>query len=215
MTKEFPASSRTVIVAATDGSAASDDVIRTSAIFAARAAGPELHLLHVVEPMTDPGNRSTLLVTLPELLEVGRKILVQASEEAKQLFAGRIVTHLSIGAPWREILQLCANVNADVVIVGSHQRNGIERWLLGSVSEQIVRKASCQVLVARAKNYAEAAVPEIEPACAECLATQHASAGTKLWCTQHDHKREHPQSRLHYERPPRFAVGSMLLRPES
>jgi hypothetical protein len=135
---------------------------------------------------------------------------------ASALFAGRVSTHLGAGEPWREILQLATDLTADLVVVGSHRRKGIERLVLGSVSEQIVRKACCQVLVARPKDYGAAAIPEIEPACADCLATQRSTDGEKLWCAQHDHKRAHPHARLHYSSPPpSCGGGSMLLRPES
>jgi nucleotide-binding universal stress UspA family protein len=46
---------------------------------------------------------------------------------------------------------MAADVGADVIVVGSHGRGAIERLLLGSVSEQVVRHAPCPVLVVRPK----------------------------------------------------------------
>ena len=42
-----------------------------------------------------------------------------------------------------------------LIFIGSHGKTGIERLLLGSVSERIVREAQCPVMVVRAKTYAE------------------------------------------------------------
>ena len=131
-------------------------------------------------------------------------------ERAQAHFSGKIVSHLAVGVPWREILQLAANLQADVVVVGSHRRNTVQRWLLGSVSEQVVRKASCAVIVARPKDY-QSDVPEIEPACTDCLATQKKTDGESLWCERH--ARHHVHGRLHYELPSTFAVGSTTFRP--
>jgi nucleotide-binding universal stress UspA family protein len=61
--------------------------------------------------------------------------------------------HARIGKAAPEILALAHEVGADLIIVGSHGMTGVERLLLGSTSEQIVRDAGCTVEVARAKRY--------------------------------------------------------------
>jgi nucleotide-binding universal stress UspA family protein len=53
------------------------------------------------------------------------------------------------GDPRREILEEAKAWGADLIVVGSHGRTGLERWLLGSVAEHIVRHASCSVEVVR------------------------------------------------------------------
>ncbi len=65
--------------------------------------------------------------------------------------------HARIGKPVAEILGLAREVGADVIIVGSHGLTGLERLVLGSTSEKIVREAGCTVEVARPKQY-----PEVE-----------------------------------------------------
>lgn len=51
-----------------------------------------------------------------------------------------------------EILRVAEEWNADLIILGSHGRTGVSRWLLGSVAEHVVRHASCSVEVARHKS---------------------------------------------------------------
>lgn len=50
------------------------------------------------------------------------------------------------GDPAAEIIELAKQTNADLIVMGTHGRGGIGRLLMGSVAEQIVRKAPCAVL---------------------------------------------------------------------
>ena len=47
------------------------------------------------------------------------------------------------------VCRIAGELGVDVIVVGSHGRGAIERLLLGSVSDQIVRHAPCPVLVIR------------------------------------------------------------------
>jgi nucleotide-binding universal stress UspA family protein len=50
------------------------------------------------------------------------------------------------GAPAPQILQYAAEVTTDLLVLGTHGRSGFERLMLGSVTEKVLRKASCPVL---------------------------------------------------------------------
>ncbi|HTR50383.1 MAG TPA: universal stress protein [Kofleriaceae bacterium] len=74
--------------------------------------------------------------------------------------------HARIGKAADEILDLAREVGADLIIVGSKGLKGVERLVLGSVSEKVVREAGCTVEVARAKTYEHVDlldVKEVEP----------------------------------------------------
>jgi nucleotide-binding universal stress UspA family protein len=78
----------------------------------------------------------------------GRQLL---EREAKQLRALGIETvlELRIGDPAEEILHAAQELSADLVVVGSKGMTSIERFLIGSVSDRILKHAPCSVLIAR------------------------------------------------------------------
>jgi nucleotide-binding universal stress UspA family protein len=54
------------------------------------------------------------------------------------------------GDPAAEILRIAQDTNSDLIVMGTHGRSGLGRLLMGSVAEQVVRKASCPVLTVKA-----------------------------------------------------------------
>jgi nucleotide-binding universal stress UspA family protein len=69
--------------------------------------------------------------------------------------------HVRIGKAAEELLALARDVGADLIIVGSKGLTGVERIVLGSVSEKVVREAKCTVEVARPKTYDYVELAEI------------------------------------------------------
>jgi len=96
----------------------------------------------------------------------------------------RVICHLRRDAVAEQIAQTAADLEADLVLVGTHGRRGAARLLLGSVAESTVRLAPCPVLVVRPKAIPEA-LPRIEPPCPRCVEARVASEGKVLWCAQH------------------------------
>ena len=96
----------------------------------------------------------------------------------------QVVAHQRLDVPSEEIARLAGELDADIVVLGTHGRKGFSRLLLGSVAEATVRLAPCAVLVVRPKT-PPAETPAIEPPCPRCLAARHDSSGTELWCEQH------------------------------
>jgi nucleotide-binding universal stress UspA family protein len=115
--------------------------------------------------------------------------------------------HARIGRPAEQILQLAAEVEADVICVGSHGHTGLSRLVLGSVSERVLRGADCPVIAARAKTYAEADQPGIEPEapCPKCETVRRESGGTSWWCNEHAGDQLSPK-RHAYRRPARQSI---------
>ena len=52
------------------------------------------------------------------------------------------------GSPWEEVIAAATSVHADLIVLGTHGRRGLNRALLGSVAEKVVRMARIPVLTA-------------------------------------------------------------------
>ncbi len=198
-------------IAAVDDTESASHVVEVAAGIA-RSMGPaELHLIHVIDVPGANAVPSNPLTTLEDRIDHGRVVLDALRAEAQGRFGGRVVGHLAAGEPWREIVQLAASLGADLLVVGTNDRTGLKRLVLGSVAERVTRKAQCPVLVARRKDYHVRVDPQIEPPCPDCVEVQRATNREKLWCKRH--YASHPRGATHYELPEGFGAGSMLLRP--
>jgi nucleotide-binding universal stress UspA family protein len=203
----------TVYVVGIDGSEYANHVLETAGgLCVALGGAAELHILHVLPlPPTVPVMGMAPLVQPMDLLGEGRMIVDRACVEAAKRYSGCIVGHIAAGEACREITLLAAALCADLVVVGTAGRTGLARLALGSVAEKVVRNAGCPVLVVRPKDHGASVAPAIEPPCPDCVAVQKDTARAQLWCQRHGE--HHTHGRLHYEMPPSFALGTMLIRP--
>jgi nucleotide-binding universal stress UspA family protein len=71
--------------------------------------------------------------------------------------------HARIGKAAPEILALAEEIGADLIIVGSKRLTSLERLILGSTSEHVMREAGCTVEIARAKRYPDVTLIPVEP----------------------------------------------------
>lgn len=73
-------------------------------------------------------------------------------------------SHYRVGRPSVEVVQLAVDLDADLVVVGTHGRKGLTRFVVGSVASSILADARCPVFVVRPKDHENLGeVPEIEP----------------------------------------------------
>lgn len=59
--------------------------------------------------------------------------------------------HVLMGTPASRLVEFANERGCDLVVIPSHGRRGLDRWLMGSVAERVVRLAPCPVLVLRAE----------------------------------------------------------------
>ena len=121
----------------------------------ATAAGGELVLVHVLVEQPLFGETVFSMDRVQSVYDAarafGQKTLDAWTEQAR----GKGLTAraaLRTGVPYREILDLVADERADLVVIGTHGRGGIDRALLGSVADRVVRLAPCPVLTVRAPD---------------------------------------------------------------
>ena len=63
---------------------------------------------------------------------------------------------LPVGVPFEEIVKTAADEHVDMIVMGTHGRSGLNRLLLGSVAERVIRLAPCPVVTVRQKAVAAA-----------------------------------------------------------
>jgi nucleotide-binding universal stress UspA family protein len=197
-----------IIVVGVDFSETSELAVQEAFLAAAQRKDAEVHLVNVVQTYGAqvsyemPVDASALTVlTMTEARARLRRYADQAlarflAQNPNQGFA-RVVAHLRFDGIADEIAQLAADLEADLVVVGTHGRRGLSRLLLGSTAEATVRLAPCPVLVVRPKRLPEAA-PRIEPPCPRCVETRRASGGQEMWCEQH--RERHGQRHTYHQR---------------
>lgn len=193
--------SRMVILTAVDASRAAGQVVAAAAQIASLPGG-ELHLVHVIE--TPVANHLT------SQLEDARETMARATAALPP--SVRSTIHIAAGDPATQILQVAANIHADMIVVGTRAMSTLERFLLGSVVEPVTRRAQCPVYVVRPKDYHTSRVPDVEPPCPDCLDMQRRTHGDELWCKRHSAR--HVRANVHYELPEGYGAGAALLQSE-
>jgi len=142
------------ILLAIDGSTCSKQAIR-KVITQVRSKGTQVHVLHVIEPITAYISAGMIPHYVPHVDQIeedrkkeAQKLLAQAVRQLRE--AGfRASEVLQRGNPKVKIIDHAKEWRADLIVVGSHGWRGFSRFLMGSVSETVVRHARCSVEVVR------------------------------------------------------------------
>lgn len=137
------------------------------AVAIAQACDAELRIVHVLPsiPLDPPypvGTGSLYRNQTREILEQGQKQL--AREVGRWSHVDVELSHdlvIDLAAPG--ILAAAESYGADLIVVGTHGRTGVTRFLLGSVAQKVAQRATCDVLVTRGpipkSGYREVLVP--------------------------------------------------------
>ncbi|MDH3453913.1 MAG: universal stress protein [Desulfuromonadales bacterium] len=124
------------------------------ALTLAKLAGANLHVLHVINEL-DEHQRVMIPSEAFKVLE--KTIELQAVTELDRFCRERAAdlattTYAVVGTPFLMILETGEKVNADLIVMGTHGRNGVERVIVGSTAERVVRRSKIPVLTVRSVN---------------------------------------------------------------
>ena len=125
------------------------------ALTLAGLAGAEIHVLHVIGEFADR-RKSQIQPEAMVLLE--REVELQAIKEMEDFCRGkfdeevRYQTEVVMGIPFEEILKRAKSLSADLIVVGTHGRTGLEHVLVGSTAERLVRRSTIPVLTVRSET---------------------------------------------------------------
>lgn len=122
------------------------------AVDVARATGARLLLAQSVPTVADL-SLGTSWDVLPGNVEEVAQATASAylQETAARLESDGVPAHTKVlrGEPARQLLQTAASDDADLIVMATHGRSGLRRFLLGSVADRVVREAGRPVLLVR------------------------------------------------------------------
>lgn len=133
------------ILVPTDGSAVAGRAMET-ALALATAYDSALHTLYVVDIGNLPSDEDSDAWLIEGALEAdGERVLGEARDRADR--AGiHVESAIRHGHPSKAIRQYVRDNEIDLVVLGTHGHRGLDRFLLGSVAERVVRTAAVPVL---------------------------------------------------------------------
>jgi nucleotide-binding universal stress UspA family protein len=138
------------LLCATDGWSRSEQAAR-HAVELAAALGARLTLLHVLDPAEYAGREGT--IAEEEILDAAfaeARALVHAARRRAQLAGVECALALVLHhQPYQAILERADALSADLIVMASHGRRGLEAVLLGSETQKVITHGRLPVLVVR------------------------------------------------------------------
>ena len=140
------------ILVPVDFSTHSARAVQVAAELAHRYEG-SLEIVHIFDPVAYPLPDGYVMFTRPQLDEMFAGFdaaLAKYQQVAQAAGVSRVQTHVRQGPCAAEICEFAREGGFDLVVMGTHGRRGLNRLLLGSVAERVLRTAPCPVLTLRA-----------------------------------------------------------------
>ncbi|KAB1188475.1 MULTISPECIES: universal stress protein [Haloferax] len=135
------------ILVPTDGSKAAERAIQ-HALDIAQTYGARIHALYVVDTSIYTSLDAGADVVIDALEREG-KVATRHVEEAADAAGVDVDTEVVTGTAYRSIHKYIEDHDIDLVVMGTHGRTGLSHYLLGSVTERVVRTSTVPVLTVR------------------------------------------------------------------
>jgi nucleotide-binding universal stress UspA family protein len=137
------------ILVAVDGSQEAEWAFKKS-IEIVKRNNASLNLVHVVDSRSFATAEAYDRSITERAEKYGRELLEDYKKKAEKAGVKDVVTILEYGSPKITISRdVAKKIKADLIICGATGMNAVERFLIGSVSENIARSAHCDVLIVR------------------------------------------------------------------
>ncbi|MDQ2052576.1 universal stress protein [Natronolimnohabitans sp. A-GB9] len=92
------------------------------------------------------GDRDDFEATIEPLETEAKRAVTTVDERARRLDDVEVITVVREGAPDETIVAYADEIEADLIVMGTHGRRGLPRYLLGSTTERVVRTVDVPVL---------------------------------------------------------------------
>ena len=135
------------ILIPTDGSSTAE-IAAQQGIGLAKAIGAKVYGLYVIDTSTFIGvPTEAIWENMKDLLEEEGKNTLSRLEKMAEEDGVEHEMILSEGSPYKNIIRTAEEKEVDLIVMGTAGRVGLDRFLLGSVAEKVVRTAPCSVTV--------------------------------------------------------------------
>lgn len=141
------------ILIAVEDSPYSDEAIRYGMMLA-KKMGSQIALVHADDiPVTTPYVADPMLaetpLLIPEIMHIQEEASKNLMDRIKKQYGEdlKITVYSKVGRAQDEILAASEEFGADLIILGTHGRTGLDHFISGSVSESVARKAKCPVMI--------------------------------------------------------------------
>lgn len=116
----------------------------------AESLGAKVHALYVIESQMSglPSKSLNQVETMDEMEEYGEKLTARVAEMAEERGL-EAETAVRKGKPYEEIVEFADENDVDAIVMGTRGRSGIEDYLIGNVTEKVVRTANVPVVTLR------------------------------------------------------------------
>ncbi len=138
------------ILVPTDGSRGVEKAINCATAIAL-AFDAKVYVLFVVEPPAlffEYANIAEKNI-IEAMQQEGQRVLEKAADVIRQSGVAEVETVLRTGTPAKAILDFVDEAKIDLIVMGTHGRRGLDRVLLGSVTEEVVRLSKVPVMTVR------------------------------------------------------------------
>ena len=139
------------IVIATDGSENTRRAIDYGIKFA-KFSGATVHALHVMDTSSVTQSWTAGKETMYELLKKEGQKAISKVKECGEASGVEVKEVLMEGHPSKEIIDFAENNDIDLIVMGTLGKTGLNRFLMGSVAENVVRHSKVPVLVVRGED---------------------------------------------------------------
>lgn len=138
------------ILLPTDGSEAAE-VAAKEGIKLAKILNSKLHILYVIDVSAFAGiPTEAVWENMRSLLEEeGKKALERVKALAEAEGFHNVECLIKEGVPAKEIISTAKEIEADLIVMGTSGKSGLDRFLIGSVTERVVRTSKIPVLIIR------------------------------------------------------------------
>jgi nucleotide-binding universal stress UspA family protein len=116
------------------------------AVFLAKAYEASLYVVHVAESPLWYGSNAATMLYLEQARQDGERQLAVVEQELTDSGVTAVEVRQPAGIPSEEIKNAARDIGADLVVVGTRGRTGLEAILLGSTAERVIKDAPCPVL---------------------------------------------------------------------